>query len=312
MKNTYFSPFSGVRKCALWTAAVFLGSPIGLAHGPTGSTFVAPLPELQLNSQLILASLIGPKVGKTIAHTTLDIEWESNGVFPPSELLLEFEIFVNGGTQKSWIVTGSDLGWGAGAGTYFGQLDTDDLNGVAWHFLAPDAIIDFTVATASGTGGVTGKLTNSTLTFDLGTAWESYCTAGTSASGCNALVSASGLASATASSGFMLSATGIEGGKDGLFFFGTNGRQANSWGSGTSFQCVTPPVGRAGLLSAVGTPGACDGSFAQDLNARWSGKPAQNPGAGALVQAQLWYRDPLNTSNRTTSLSDALEFPVAP
>ena len=35
-------------------------------------------------------------------------------------------------------------------------------------------------------------------------------------------------------------------------------------------------------------------------------------GAGATVQAQLWYRDPLNTSNQTTSLSNALEFSVNP
>jgi hypothetical protein len=30
------------------------------------------------------------------------------------------------------------------------------------------------------------------------------------------------------------------------------------------------------------------------------------------VQAQLWYRDPSNTSSVTTSLSDAIEFLVAP
>jgi hypothetical protein len=77
---------------------------------------------------------------------------------------------------------------------------------------------------------------------------SSYCTAGTSASGCSALLSASGTASATASSGFSLTATGVEGGKDALFFFGSNGSQANPWGSGTSFQCVVPPVIRAGLL----------------------------------------------------------------
>ena len=35
-------------------------------------------------------------------------------------------------------------------------------------------------------------------------------------------------------------------------------------------------------------------------------------GAGTVVQAQLWYRDPQNTSNQTTSLSDAIEFTVAP
>jgi hypothetical protein len=142
-----------------------------------------------------------------------------------------------------------------------------------------------------------------------------YCASGTSASGCNATLSVSGTASATAPSGFDLTAAGVEGSKDGLFFFGSNGRQANPWGNGTSFQCVVPPVKRGGLLSAAGTAGLCDGSFAQDLNALWCPacpKPGHNPGAGVVVQAQLWYRDPLNSSNQTTSLSDAVEFLLAP
>ena len=143
----------------------------------------------------------------------------------------------------------------------------------------------------------------------------SYCTAGTSAAGCQATVTGTGVASATATSGFDLLATGAQGAKDGLFFFGANGRQANPWGSGTSYQCVTPPVSRTGLLTGTGTPGNCDGSFSVDLNALWCPtcpKPAKNPGAGAVVQAQLWYRDPQNTSNQTTSLSDATEFVVQP
>ena len=144
---------------------------------------------------------------------------------------------------------------------------------------------------------------------------ENYCTAGTSASGCNALLSANGTPSATAPTGFVLTATTVEGSKDGIYFYSSNGRQANSWGNGTSFQCVVPPVHRGGLLVGSGANGACDGSFSQDLNALWCPtcpKPNHNPGVGAVVQAQLWYRDPLNTSNQTTSLSDAIEFLVAP
>ena len=121
--------------------------------------------------------------------------------------------------------------------------------------------------------------------------------------------------SASATSGFTLNAFDVEGGKDGLFFFGTNGRQANPWGNGTSFQCVVPPVKRGGILTGTGTTGLCDGTFDQDLNALWCAtcpKPGHNPGAGAVVQAQLWYRDPANTSNQTTSLSNAMEFTVAP
>ena len=144
---------------------------------------------------------------------------------------------------------------------------------------------------------------------------QAYCTAGTTASGCQAQLSAAGVASATASTGFTLQASAVEGAKDGLFFFAANGRQANAWGNGTSFQCVAPPVNRAGLLAASGTSGLCDGAFAQDLNALWCPtcpKPGKNPGAGAVVQAQLWFRDPLNTSNQTTSLSNAAEFCVRP
>ena len=140
----------------------------------------------------------------------------------------------------------------------------------------------------------------------------SYCTPGTTASGCQATLSISGTASASAASGFCLLASSVEGNKDGLFFFGTNGKQANPWGNGTSFQCVVPPVKRAGLLSASGTNGSCNGSFSQDLNALWQAQPAKNPGSGATVQSQLWFRDPVNTSNQTTSLSDAVEFPVGP
>jgi hypothetical protein len=140
-----------------------------------------------------------------------------------------------------------------------------------------------------------------------------YCTAGTSASGCRATLAAAGVPSLSRASGFVLSAVDVEGNKDGLFFYGTSGAQANSWGSGSSYQCVVPPVRRAGLLSAVGTPGACDGSFQQDFAAFWwNAPPAQVPAAGSKAWIQLWYRDPQNTSNQTTGLSNALEVFVCP
>ncbi len=142
---------------------------------------------------------------------------------------------------------------------------------------------------------------------------DGYCTAGTSASGCQAMLSYAGAPSATASSGFVIQAVDVEGGKDGLFLYGTNGRQAVPWGNTGSFQCVVPPARRGGLLTGSGTSGQCDGSFGQDLNARWCStcpKPSHNPGPGALLQVQLWYRDPQNPFNRTSSLSAALEFCV--
>ena len=139
-----------------------------------------------------------------------------------------------------------------------------------------------------------------------------YCTAGTSASGCQPTLTTAGQPSATNVSSFVVTANNVEGNKDGLYFYSTNGRQAFSWGTSSSFQCVVPPVKRGGLLVGVGTSNSCDGVMAQDINARWQAKPAHNPGAGSTMQLQLWYRDPQSTSNQTTALTDAIEFVVCP
>ena len=142
-----------------------------------------------------------------------------------------------------------------------------------------------------------------------------YCPGGITASGCNAKISAIGSSSATAATGFALTAHDVQGsnsGTAGLFFFASNGRQAQQWGNGTSFQCVTPPVFRSQVLNGGGSSGNCDASMAIDLNARWTAKPFQAQGAGSTVQAQLWFRDPQNTSNQTTSLSNAIEWVVCP
>ena len=64
--------------------------------------------------------------------------------------------------------------------------------------------------------------------------------------------------------------------------------------------------------SGVGQPATCDGRFSIDLNEHWTSNPLKNPGSGAVVQSQLWYRDPSNTGNTGTSLSDAVEFVVCP
>jgi hypothetical protein len=160
-----------------------------------------------------------------------------------------------------------------------------------------------------------GALLSFTLNDLPSASFETYCTAGTSGSGCAASLCAWGQPSASAATGFRVEASGAQGAKDGLYYFGTAGRQALPWGASSSFQCVVPPVQRGPLLSGNGSASFCDGWYSQDLNAYWcSGCPGakKNPGAGAVCQVQLWYRDPTNTSKVGTSLSNALEFTVAP
>jgi hypothetical protein len=140
----------------------------------------------------------------------------------------------------------------------------------------------------------------------------SYCTAGTSASGCTPTLVATGTPSLSLSSGFDVGAANGEGSKQGIFFYAWNGRQANPWGNGSSYQCVVPPVRRTGVQLGGGTDGNCDGSWSLDFNAYVTAKPFKAPPAGTPTQMQLWYRDPQSTSNQTTSLSDAIEFSMAP
>jgi hypothetical protein len=200
------------------------------------------------------------------------------------------------------------------------------------HFGAVSTVLGKAGRFAGSTCSLDGDVAVSTLDPNVGsTHYEEglvldrsgpvpYCTAGTSASGCQASLSAAGVPSASSPSGFLLLASGVEGGKDGLFFFAANGRQAVAWGAGAacaSVQCVQPPVSRGGLLAGTGPNGSCAGAFAYDLNARWTSRPGQNPGAGATVQAQLWYRDPQSACSgasaaATTSLSAAVEFVVLP
>jgi len=141
-----------------------------------------------------------------------------------------------------------------------------------------------------------------------------YCTAGTSTHGCTASLSASGAPSASASSGFVITANGTEGQKAALFFYGVSGPTQVPWVAGsTSFICVAPPAQRGSVTSTGGTPNACDGSAAFDFLAHVAANPTALGVpfcAGDVVNAQLWYRDP--PAPKTTNLSDALQFTLAP
>lgn len=164
--------------------------------------------------------------------------------------------------------------------------------------------------TRSGPGANAGAA----YVFDVDdwTPLESYCTAGTSLAGCVATMSASGQASASAGAGFVVSATNVDGGRMGLFYYGVNGPAATPWGQGsTSYRCVAAPYQRCGSLSSGGTPGACDGVFAFDWNSFIAAHPLELGGpfqGGERVWIQAWYRDP--GAPKGTQLSNGLAFSV--
>src|SRR5262249_52949251 len=120
--------------------------------------------------------------------------------------------------------------------------------------------------------------------------------------------------SAAATSGFTLTASQVEGQRNGMIFYGINGRLALPWSStSTSYLCVKSPTQRTFTQSSGGTLGQCNGQLAFDWNAFVSTSPGALGApfaAGDVVDAQGWFRDP--PSPKLSSLSNALEFVVCP
>ncbi|NUP95561.1 MAG: thrombospondin type 3 repeat-containing protein [Planctomycetaceae bacterium] len=142
----------------------------------------------------------------------------------------------------------------------------------------------------------------------------SYCTAGTTTSGCNATMSASGNPSLSAPSGFVLTASNVEGQKQGLLFYGVLGPKNTVWAPGSSsVLCVKSPTQRLPASNTGGTSGACDGTIAVDFQSYLATHPAalgQPFVAGTVVNVQAWFRDP--PAPGTTSLSNGLQFTTCP
>ena len=147
-------------------------------------------------------------------------------------------------------------------------------------------------------------------------AWDvpfpaSYCTAGTTTSGCTASISASSHPSLT-SARCTVSVVDVEGGQSGLVFYGL-APNSSPWGSGSSFLCVKTPLERTGAQNAGGTLGTCDGVLALDwdLFQATHGTALGQPWlAGSRAYLQGWFRDP--PAPKTTNMSDALELTYQP
>jgi len=221
------------------------------------------------------------------------------------------KVVVHGGQGNHGSANASKLTW--------------EFNGVDWTDVSDLASVSIRNSTAqyvaalgkaySSCGNSANAARNYTLEHDVPIPTTmAYCTAGVSSNGCVPSISGVGSPSASASSGFTLSIANVEGQKSGLIFYGVSGQAVAPWGvGGSSFLCVKSPTQRLPAQNSGGTNGACDGGISAD----WLAFIAGNPGAlgapfsaGAVVDAQCWYRDP--PAVKTTNLSNALEFTLTP
>jgi len=199
-----------------------------------------------------------------------------------------------------------------GAAARAGDLDADgsiDLDDVSLMTLSPLDLDGDGLANALDV-----ELLRRHVLSSAGSPVVSYCTAGTTTNGCNAVLSASGWPSASATSGFTLTATNVEGLRTGLIFYGTSGRNAAFWATGSSsVLCVKSPAQRTSTALSGGTNNSCSGTLSLD----WLAWLATRPGAlgqplasGRVFQAQCWFRDPAAPGG--THLSQGLEWTLAP
>ena len=151
-----------------------------------------------------------------------------------------------------------------------------------------------------------------------------FCTAKTGLVCGTPAIAASGVSSATATSGFMISAGPARSCRNGVTIYGNTQIAALPFGGGNGVICFTP-VRRAAPMDSGGTPGNnCDGSFVLDFNSfmalAWVNGgcspnigPQTNPAgflaAGTSVFAQVWGRDSVATGS---FVSDGVSWVIGP
>jgi hypothetical protein len=145
---------------------------------------------------------------------------------------------------------------------------------------------------------------------------STYCTAKVNSLGCTPSIGFTGFPSATSGSGFTVRATQIRNNKNGLLFYGVNGRASIPFQGGTL--CVKTQIKRTPSVNSGGTPAPandCSGIFSLDMNAFAVGSLGGSPLAaltvsGTVVDCQWWGRDPGFPAPNNTTLSNGLEYTV--
>ena len=103
-------------------------------HQDSDPVFPVPIPGKEFvegggdDGAVFIASAIGPAKGTTITNTRFDITYVSDGITPASDMVIGVSAPVD--TQfRDFHITGADLGFGSGSGTFTGTFETDELNG---------------------------------------------------------------------------------------------------------------------------------------------------------------------------------------
>lgn len=140
---------------------------------------------------------------------------------------------------------------------------------------------------------------------------RSYCTGKVSSLGCTPFLTTAGQASASSTAAFQIAANDLVPGEAGFLLYGF--RKANLDFHGGKL-CIKAPIARLlppKVASAV-LPPPCSGRIQRDFNAVIQSGADGLLTVGQSVCAQLLQRDPTEPMGFGDSLTDAVEFTVAP
>ena len=143
-----------------------------------------------------------------------------------------------------------------------------------------------------------------------------HCSAKLNSLGCLPAIASSGTSSASATSGFLVTAANVRNRKPGILLYGIGGRTALPFQGGTL--CVGGALKRSIVLDSGGTAlpaNDCSGVYSLDVNAFAAGTLGGSPASflqdpGTIVNCQYWGRDDGFPAPDNTTLSNALEFVV--
>lgn len=127
-------------------------------HSNSDPIFPIPIPGQDVFSGGALAvSAFGPVGGTEITGATFDITFVTDGAATASDIMFLVRYDTPDFETIQTTVTGADLGFGSGAGTFSGTFSTAALNGVVREsfFLPPNSLIEIQIGAVGG-GGIDG------------------------------------------------------------------------------------------------------------------------------------------------------------
>ena len=136
-------------------------------HNNNDPVFPVPIPgQDHFSGGILFVTAIGPEAGTEITNTTFDITYVSDGFTPASDMFIEASIQLEDGFA-TFEVTGADLDFGSGPGTFTGEFSTDMLNGIVVGSFLPSSIVHLTIGSIQGGIDGTAYFEDSFIYFDV-------------------------------------------------------------------------------------------------------------------------------------------------